>query len=52
MVIMRSAQRLEESKSHSYSQEGQKGRSGELQAVQPHLDPWEGDGAANPGNHE
>lgn len=25
-------------------------RCGELQAGQSHLDPWEGDGATNPGN--
>lgn len=32
-------------------QKGQEGESRELQAHQPHLDPWKGDGTANPGNH-
>ena len=41
----------EESKYHSYLQEGQKGRSRELQASQPHLSPWEGDGANLSENH-
>lgn len=38
------------SKCYSYLEEGQ-GGSRELQANQPHLDPWEGGGVANPGNH-
>ena len=29
----------------------QEERSGELQTGQPHLSPWEGDGASNPGDH-
>ena len=32
-------------------EEGQEGGPRELQASQPHLDPWEDGGAANPGNH-
>lgn len=50
MVIRRSAQRLEENRCHSHLQEEQKGRPGELQACQPHFDPQEGNGAANPRN--
>lgn len=46
-----SAQRLEESKCHSYLQEGQGGQPKELQAGQPHLDPWKGDGAVHPRNY-
>ncbi|KAK4806805.1 LOW QUALITY PROTEIN: hypothetical protein QYF61_005601, partial [Mycteria americana] len=34
-----------------YLQEGQEGGPRELQTGQPHLHSWEGDGAANPGNH-
>lgn len=42
-----SALRLEESKCHFCLQE----RHGELQSGQSHLHPWEGVGAANPGNY-
>jgi len=51
MAIGRSAQILEESRCHFCFHEGQEAGPRELQASQPHLDPWEGDGAANPGNH-
>ena len=47
----RSAQRLEESKCHSYLQGGQEGRLRKLQAAQPHLSPWESDRANQSGNH-
>jgi len=30
---------------------GQEEGLGDLQASQPHLNPWEGDGATNPGNY-
>lgn len=47
VMFGRSAQRLEESKCHFCLQEwGPR----EIQACRPHLDPWEGDGAANPGD--
>lgn len=42
---------MEESKHHSHLQEEQEGNSGEPQAGQPHLDPWEGCGTANPISH-
>lgn len=50
MSTGRSAQRVEESKCHSHLQEGPEGGPRKLQASQPYLDPWEGDGTANPGN--
>lgn len=48
MAIGRSSRRLEESKYHSYLQEG---GSKELQAHHSHLSPWEGDGENLPGKH-
>lgn len=50
MATGRSALKLEESKYHSYLQEGQ-GMPWELQAGQHHLSLWEGDGTANPENN-
>lgn len=48
----RSVQRLEERKCHSYLQKGQAGGFRVLQAVQPHLDHWEGNPwASKPGHH-
>ena len=47
----RNAQRLEESKRHSYLHEGQEGEHEELQVSQPYLNPREGDQTGNPGNH-
>lgn len=38
------------SKCYSYL-EGEQGGSRQLQANQPHLDPWKGSGVANPGNY-
>ncbi|KAK4825859.1 LOW QUALITY PROTEIN: hypothetical protein QYF61_003133, partial [Mycteria americana] len=43
-MVTESAQRLEESKCHSSLQEGQERGPRELQASQPHLHTWEGDG--------
>ncbi|GAB0192621.1 mitochondrial enolase superfamily member 1 [Grus japonensis] len=51
MMIDRSAQRLEERKCHFYLQERQEEEPRELQTSQPHLSPWESNGAANPGKH-
>ena len=51
VVNWRGAQGLEESKCHSCLQKGQDGGPWELQAGQLDLNPWEGDRAANPGNH-
>lgn len=51
MLTWSSTQRLEESKCHSYLKKVQERGPRELQAGQPHLDPWEGDGAPSPGNH-
>lgn len=42
---------LEESKCQPYVQEVQEGGSMDLQVGQPHLNPWDGDGATNPENH-
>lgn len=50
MVIGSGAWELYESKRYSYLQEGHEGGPRELLTSQPHLDPWECDGAANPGN--
>lgn len=41
---------LAERKHCSYLQEGQVGGSEELLSSQPHLSPWRGDRASNPGN--
>lgn len=56
--ICESKENTKESSHHSYLQrnqmsfqEGQEGRSGELQASQPHISPCEGDEATNSGNH-
>lgn len=51
LVIQRGSWKLEESKCHSCLQEGQEGRSEELQAGEPHLNPWVGNGATNAGKH-
>lgn len=36
---------------HCYLQDKQERGPRKLQAHQPHLDPWQGDGATNPGNY-
>lgn len=43
MAVGRASSEMEESKSHSYFQEEQEERSGELQVIQLYLSPWEGD---------
>ncbi|KAK4824897.1 hypothetical protein QYF61_021137 [Mycteria americana] len=50
-VLIRTCKIVERRKCHSYLQEKQEGGPRELEASQHHLDPWEGNGAANPGNH-
>lgn len=42
---------MEENKHHSFLQERTEGRSGELQASQPHVSLWKGDSANLPINH-
>lgn len=51
LVIQGGSQKLEESKCHSSLQEGQEGRSEELQDSQPHLNLYIGNGATKPGKH-
>lgn len=51
MTIVRSTQRLEERKRHSYLQEEKEEGSRELKPSQPPLDLWKGDVISNPGNH-
>jgi len=45
MTTGRGSLGMGDSKCHLYVQEGQKGRSGKLQASHPHLSPWESSGA-------
>lgn len=51
IMVTGSFQGLEEWKCHSCLQGRNKGKPRELQTTQPHLIPWQGDGAASPGNH-
>jgi len=51
MENRRSAWGLKESQCHANLQKGKEGGARELQASQPHLHPWEEDGAAHSGCH-
>jgi len=54
MATGRGTSALEESKCHFCLQKGQEGGPRELLSVsthQTHLDPWESDETASPGNH-
>jgi len=51
MAYRRGSCRGEETKCHSYTEEGQEGGSWEPQASHPHFSHWKGGGATNPGNY-
>lgn len=51
MLTGRGSWRLDETKHLFYLQEEQEGRSGELQAHEPHLSPWKGHRENPPGIH-